>query len=210
MALCRILRATPGELVAEVEERTRAAPPVPQVSVLLAPPKGDRLSWAIQKLTEVGTDRLVLIQTGRSVRRWGRERGEKAVARAAAVAREAAKQARRRFLPEVAGPVPWPAALEAASARGPVFLLWEGASTGLAGQLPDEPPEELTLVVGPEGGILEEEAREAEERGARLAALGTTILRTETAALAGASIALSRYGRLGDRGEPLDPSDAAR
>jgi len=92
-----------------------------------------------------------------------------------------------------------------AAASGPLVLLWEGATEGLASVLPEEAPSTLTLAVGPEGGITTQEARDAETRGASLAALGLTILRTETAALAGASIALARYGRLGDRGSRPDP-----
>lgn len=210
IVVCRIVEAGRDRVVARVEERSTSARPVPQVSVLLAPPKGDRLSWAIQKLTEVGVDRIILVQTGRTVRRWVGERAARVADRAGAVAREAAKQSRRRFLPRVEGPASWSESLEAASSRGPLFLLWEGAATGLAAQLPDEVPGALALVIGPEGGIEETEAREAEARGATLAALGTTVLRTETAALAAASIVLSRYGRLGDRGEPLDPGTGPR
>lgn len=208
LAVCRITSAGRG-VEAEVLERSVAERPTPEVAVLLAPPKGDRLSWAIQKLTEVGTDRIVLVEAARSVRRWAGERAGKALARAESVAREAAKQSRRRFLPVLEGPSPWDEALEAASARGPVVLLWEEARTGLASVLPGD-PSALSLVIGPEGGIPEEDAREAERRGASLASLGTTILRTETAALAAASVVLSAYGRLGERGEPLDPGAEPR
>jgi 16S rRNA (uracil1498-N3)-methyltransferase len=203
MALCRIVEADARGVSAEVEERTEREPPSPVLSVLLAPPKGDRLAWAIQKLTEVGTDRIVLIEAERSVRRWSGERAARALERARAVARAAAQQARRAFLPAVEGPRTWAEGLMEAASRGPIVVLWEGASEGLQDLLPEGPPE-LALVVGPEGGIVDEDAREAERRGALLASLGTNVLRTETAALAGASIALARYGRLGRRGEPAE------
>jgi 16S rRNA (uracil1498-N3)-methyltransferase len=192
----RIVRAARDALVVEVEERTVAAWPRPAVRVLLAPPKGERLAWAVQKLTEVGVDAIVLVEAGRSVRRWTGERAAKAAERMAAVAREAAKQSRRRFLPEVSGPLPWEQALGAALDLGPVAVLWEGAGAGLLEVLPREPPETISLVVGPEGGIPEEDARSAADRGALLAGLGPTILRSETAALAGAVVTLSRFGRL--------------
>jgi 16S rRNA (uracil1498-N3)-methyltransferase len=67
----------------------------------------------------------------------------------------------------------------------------------LLSRLPDRPPREVALVVGPEGGIPEEDARAAERAGALLASLGPNVLRTETAALAAAALTLARYGRLG-------------
>ena len=96
--------------------------PVPEVTVAFAPTKGDRPEWVAQKLTELGVDRVVPLRTSRSVVRWEGERGAKAVERLRRVAREAAAQCRRAWLPEVSGvcrldevagrrparPVPWP------------------------------------------------------------------------------------------------------
>lgn len=208
VSVARITAAGKDAVRAVVEERREVPPETPRLTVVLAAPKGDRLAWAIQKLTEVGTDRIVLAESEHSVRRWSGGRAARARDRAQAVAREAAKQSSRARLPEIDGPTSWAEAL--GEDDGPLVLLWEGATDGLASVLPDEAPPALTLAVGPEGGITEEEARDAERRGAGLAALGLTILRTETAALAAASIALSRYGRLGDRGEPLDPGGETR
>jgi 16S rRNA (uracil1498-N3)-methyltransferase len=197
VARCRIVRAERLRVEGEVMERTVAPRPVPRVTVVLAPPKGDRLAWAIQKLTEVGADAIELAETARGVRRWSGQRGARAGERLRAVAREAAKQSRRRFLPEVDGPHPWDEALRAAAARGPVVVLWERAGTPLSDALPASPPAELAVAVGPEGGISDPEAREAEAAGAMLASLGSQILRTETAAVVGAALALARFGRLG-------------
>jgi 16S rRNA (uracil1498-N3)-methyltransferase len=164
---------------------------------MLAAPKGDRLSWAVQKLTEVGADRIVVVEAPRSVRRWAGERADRLVGRLKAVAREAAKQSRRTTIPEIEGPVAWDGALEGALADGLAVVLWEGATQGLVDALPDGVPPGVALAVGPEGGILEEDARAAEGRGAVLASLGPNILRTETAAVAGLAVVLARYGRLG-------------
>lgn len=196
VAVCRVVRAARDRLEAEVEERTVEARPEPVVRMILAPPKGDRLAWAVQKLTEVGIDTIVLAEASRSVRRWAGDRARRAVDRIAAVSREAAKQARRRFLPEVRGPVAWNEALEEALGLGPTVVLWEEAIDALSGLLPDATAA-VTLAVGPEGGIPEEDAHAARDRGAVLASLGPTVLRVETAALVGAALALDRYGRLG-------------
>jgi 16S rRNA (uracil1498-N3)-methyltransferase len=194
---CRVVRAERDRVEGEVLERSVERPRTPRLTVVLAPPKGDRLAWAVQKLTEVGVDAIRLAETARSVRRWSEDRSGRASRRLEAVAREAAKQSRRRFLPEVGGPDPWEDLLRDAAARGPVVLLWEGAETPLLELLPASEPAELTVAVGPEGGISEEEARAVEAGGAGLGSLGPQILRTETAAVVGAALALSRYGRLG-------------
>ena len=196
VARCRVTRAGGSGVEGEVEERSEESRPSPFVSVVLAAPKGERLTWAVQKLTEIGADRIVLAEAPRSVRRWDRERGERIAGRLEAVSREAAKQSRRRFLPRVEGPVPWAAAIDDALAEGPAVVLWERASEPLTSLLPPS-AERVTLAIGPEGGIGDKDARAAEAAGASLASLGPGILRTETAAIVSAALALSRYGRLG-------------
>ena len=73
----------------------------PEVTVAFAPTKGDRPEWVVQKLTELGVDRIVPLRTARSVVRWEGDRADKAVERLRRVAREAAAQCRRAWLPEV-------------------------------------------------------------------------------------------------------------
>jgi 16S rRNA (uracil1498-N3)-methyltransferase len=191
-----VVRADRLLVEGEVMDRTTEAPPRPALTVLLAPPKGDRLTWAVQKLVEVGADSVVLVEASRSVRRWEGARAGRVGPRLEAVAREAAKQSRRRFLPTVSGPVPWAEAV-AAPPGGLLVVLWEQATAGLLSALPQDPPPEISLLIGPEGGIPEEDARAAQGGGAVLASLGPNVLRTETAALIGAAVVLARYGRLG-------------
>lgn len=197
LARCRIVRAERLLVEAEVVERSQIPRPRPALTVVLAPPKGERLNWAVQKLSEVGADEIVLVETSRSVRRWEGERGARIGPRLVSVAREAAKQARRPFIPTVSGPVPWAEAVVPDAVEGPEVILWERAGAGLLESLPAGPPREVTLVIGPEGGIPEEDARAAERSGAFLASVGPNVLRTETAAVAAAAVTLARYGRLG-------------
>jgi 16S rRNA (uracil1498-N3)-methyltransferase len=189
------LAAEEDELaVVRVEEIHRVVRRPPIVSVALAAPKGDRLSWAVQKLAEVGTDEVVLMEAGRSVRTWGEGRADRAAERLRAVAREAAMQSRQPFMMEVIPPVPFQEAYPPAPALG--VLLWAGAKAGLDKALPDQATG-VRLFVGPEGGFSEQEIDAAKEAGLVEASLGPSILRTETAALVGATLVLARYGRLG-------------
>jgi 16S rRNA (uracil1498-N3)-methyltransferase len=197
VAACVVERVARDEVVALVEDRDVVPRPTPHISVHISAPKGERLTWAVQKLTEIGADSIVLVEASRSVRRWwSEEQGQNAARRLQKVAREAAKQSRRAYLPGLGGPIPWDTAVEASTTQGLLVVLWERAESGLRSLLPAEAPEPLGLLVGPEGGIPDEDARAAEKRGARLASLGRTILRTETAALVAATLALAAYGRL--------------
>jgi 16S rRNA (uracil1498-N3)-methyltransferase len=197
VARCVVERVAKNEVAARVEERRLVPRATPHIAVHISAPKGERLTWAVQKLTEVGVDSIVLVEASRSVRRWWtEEQGTRAVERLRKVAREAAKQSRRAYLPGLGGPVPWESAVEAYARRGLLVVLWERAEVGLRSLLPQETPKPVGLLVGPEGGIPDEDARSAEKQGALLASLGPTILRTETAALVGATLALAAYGRL--------------
>ena len=197
IATCLVEGVARDQVRARVRERRVVPSPTPHIAVHLSAPKGERLTWAIQKLTEIGVDSIILVEASRSVRRWwNEEQGLKAADRLRKVAREAAKQSRRAFLPALGGPVPWASAVEAYTKQGLLIVLWERAEHSLRAVLPEEPPERVGLLVGPEGGIPEEDARAAEKEGAFLASLGPIILRTETAAIVGATLALAAYGRL--------------
>ena len=134
------------------------------------PVKGERPEWVVQKLTEAGVDRIVVMRSARSVVRWAGERGEHALDRLRRVAREAAAQSRRAWLPEVSGILD-PAELAAALAPVPLALAQPGGG----------PPGVTTtaVAVGPEGGWDPGELETATER----VGLGPGILRAETAAV---------------------------
>ena len=186
--------ATRGEAVIEVERVDKVATPKPSVTVVLAPPKGDRLKWAVQKMAELGVDRTVLVQTERSVRGWEDARAEKALDRLRTTAREAAMQSRQAFIMAVEDGGVLTRWLE--SAHASKVLLWESAELPLRMGLPPT-PSDVALLIGPEGGFAEAEVASAQRAGANVASLGPTVLRTETAAMVAASLTLAHYGRLG-------------
>jgi 16S rRNA (uracil1498-N3)-methyltransferase len=185
-----------GLAVIEVRGTRRVVRPLPMVSVALAPPKGDRLSWAVQKLAEIGVDELLLMRTERSVRTWEAEREERVLIRLREVAREAAMQSRRPFALRMEGGATLDDAL-APREGGHVVMLSETASVPFGAALPADPPPDVRLMIGPEGGFSSDEVAAARGAGAAVASLGDAILRTETAAMVAASIVLSRYDRLG-------------
>ncbi len=131
--------------------------------------KGDRGELAVQAMTEVGVDAIVPWAAARSVAKW---RDDRPVQRWRATAREAAKQARRPWLPTVTAAESTAAVARRLSATA--LVLHEDAHQRLATvELPTDG--ELILVVGPEGGIAPEELAAFEAAGAvpvRLGRLG--------------------------------------
>lgn len=150
-----------------VEDVARLRPPV---TIAVAPPKGERLEWLVQKCTEVGVDRIVLLSAERSVVRWDGERAGRQLARLRRIAIEASLQARRVWLPELAGPVPALDVLATAVVAEP-----GGRPLG---------PEDATVAIGPEGGWSAAEVAAA----AGQVSLGPNVLRVETAAVVATSM----------------------
>lgn len=168
------------ELVAE----KRAAGEGPRVTLLLGLLKGEKFDLVVQKATELGVCRIVPLRCARSVARPDDARAAARRARWERIARAAAGQCRRPQLPEIAAPQdPGPAlAMEAAELR---LVLWEGAlRQPLRDLLPAPLPATIAVLVGPEGGLADEEVRRAEECGYLACGLGPRILRAETAAIA--------------------------
>jgi 16S rRNA (uracil1498-N3)-methyltransferase len=139
------------------------------VEVWSAIPKGDRPEWIVQKLTELGVARIGFVHCSRSVVRWDAARAERQMDRLRRVAREAAMQSRRVWLPEVVGPV----SLADLGPTGLAFADPEGSPLG---------PPVTRVVVGPEGGFTADELAAAPA----LVNVGALVLRVETAAMAAA------------------------
>jgi 16S rRNA (uracil1498-N3)-methyltransferase len=139
--------------------------------------------------TEAGADAVVPWQAGRSVARWeDGPRGAKALARWRNTVREAAKQARRSRVPSVSSPVTTVQLAEMVK-KSTTSLVLDGSGTAFADvSLP--PRGELMVIVGPEGGIADDEVSLLVDAGAQVARLGPTVLRASTAAV----VALTAIG----------------
>lgn len=184
--------ASAGKRVFTVSVRQVSEVPAPSpiVTVVQAIPKGERGELAVEVLTEVGVSRIVPWAASRSVAVWRGERADKSLARWRSTAREAAKQSRRVWFPEV---TPMMSTESVCELLGPgSVVLHEDASVPLSSL---EPRGEVVVVVGPEGGVAPEEIAAFEAAGAVPVRLGSEVLRTSTAGLAAVSALLSRTPR---------------
>jgi 16S rRNA (uracil1498-N3)-methyltransferase len=162
----------------------------PALTVAFAPVKGERPEWVVQKLTELGTDRIVPLRTERSVVRWTGARGQASVEKLRRVAREASAQCRRVWLPEIADTLAF-ADLSALGGPGEVVL------AQLSGHRPTLA--QHVVAVGPEGGWSSDELAS----GLPTVGFGLSVLRAETAAVtAGALLASLRTGTVAVAEEP--------
>ena len=168
--------------------------PTPRVVVVQALPKGDRGELAVEVLTEVGVATVVPWAAARCVAVWKGERAHKSVERWRATAREAAKQARRAWFPEVADLAITADVVRLVAAADLAVVLHEGATGSLASLAVPEAGTVL-VVVGPEGGLTDEEVAALAAAGAHAVRLGAEVLRTSTAGVAAVSALLSRSAR---------------
>ena len=160
------------EVVGEV---VASAPPSVRCAVAFTPVKGDRNEWAVQKLTEIGIDEVIILApTQHSVVRWSD--ADKQLRKLRVVAREAAMQSRRVWLPNIVGLA---ALHEVCAGDGAAVADPDGVALHAGVSL---------VVVGPEGGFAEDEL----PAGVPRVQLGDTILRAETATLVAATLLVAR------------------
>jgi 16S rRNA (uracil1498-N3)-methyltransferase len=183
-----------------VLSRWTVPPAKPAVTVVQALPKSERSELAIELATEAGADAFLAWQAARCVARWDGARVDKGLRRWRAAARSAARQSRRPYIPPVDG-VASTAALtrrirEEVAGGAMVLALHESAAAALTdvslGQA-----DSLMLIVGPEGGIADDEIAALTRAGAVAVRLGPTVLRTSSAA----AVALGALGVLTPRWE---------
>ena len=179
-----------------VESVAVVEPAAPEIVVVQAIPKGERGELAVEVLTEIGAARIVPWAAARSVAVWKGERATKSLAKWRATAREAAKQARRSWFPEVT---------ELASTADVVSLVADADLTVVLHEAATAPFADvavpatgrIVVVVGPEGGLTDDEVAAFVAAGAVSVRLGTEVLRTSTAGLAAVAAILSRTARWG-------------
>jgi 16S rRNA (uracil1498-N3)-methyltransferase len=195
-ALALVTAVGRGTLDVRITSRGYVPAPDPRLVVVQGIAKGDRGELAVQAMTEVGVDEIVPWAAARSVVQWRGDRGAKARDKWSATAREAAKQARRPWLPVVGGDPDCSTKQVAAriSVAAAAYVLHEEAMDRLVtADLPAAG--EIVLVVGPEGGITPDEVTTFTAAGARTVRLGDAVLRTSTAGVAALSVLSTRLDR---------------
>jgi 16S rRNA (uracil1498-N3)-methyltransferase len=203
VARCVVEETARDGLRARVLDRAQVAPVQPPVTVVQALPKSERSELAVELATEAGADALMAWQAARCVARWDGARADKGLRRWRAVARAAAQQSRRAYLPSVDGVLSTAALVtrigEVTSTGGVVLALHETA-VGPLTDLSLAQAKSVMVVVGPEGGIAPDELAAIVGAGANAVRLGPTVLRTSTAA----AVALGALGVLTPRWEVPD------
>lgn len=198
VAHCEVTDASKRGLSARVLDRWTEPRPVPPVIVVQALPKSERSELAIELATEAGADGFVAWQATRCVARWDPSREDKGLRRWRAVARSAARQSRRAYIPPVSGVVSTPTLagqVAASVASGTTVLVLHESATEPLVNLPVAQADSLMLIVGPEGGIADDEVAALTSAGAVAVRLGPTVLRTSSAA----AVALGALGVLTPR-----------
>lgn len=204
LAEAEVSSARKDALVLRVLGRRQVPAACPKVTVAQALVKGVRGELAVELATEVGVDAVLPWRAARCVARWeDGPRGDKALARWRSSAVAATKQSRRAWLPEITAPVDTPGlARYCGSGTGRAALvLHETADTALAQAVRElagagwDRVEELVVVVGPEGGITDDELDRLAVVGAVPVRLGPEVLRASTAA----AVTIAALGVLTDR-----------
>lgn len=198
LARCVVEDTGKGRLSARIHTVGIVAPARPLVTVVQALPKSDRSELAVELATEAGADAFVAWQAARCVARWDGPKVDKGLRRWGAVARSAARQSRRAYIPTIDGVVSTTELVRRtadAVAAGAVVLALHESATQPITELPLTQADSLTLIVGPEGGIADAEITALTGAGARSIRLGPTVLRTSTAA----TVALGAIGALTSR-----------
>lgn len=220
--LVRVLRLRPGDLVVTADGRGRAyqvriadlgdtatgtivgpAPAATESSLAIAlvqgVPKGDKMEAIVRATTELGIARIIPALTARTVIRLDADGWRARAQRWQRVAKEASKQCGRAIVPSVEAPRALTDIVAGGEPADMRLCLWEGGGVPLRRLLDaiDTAPRSATVIVGPEGGLDEDEVARARAAGYTPVTLGHRILRTETAGPAMVAILQHRLGDLG-------------
>ncbi len=159
-------------------------------------PKADKLEWIVQKCTEAGLAGFVPIALSRCVSVVTDKDGAKKQERWQRIVQEAAKQSGRAVIPTVSLPLSFANALEQLKSHELVLVPWEEAGDFGPFKVHEQfsHVRDIAIVIGPEGGIAQEEVERLKTIGAVPMTLGKRILRTETAGLAAAVALFALWG----------------
>lgn len=150
-----------------------------EYTVIQALPKGDRLKECAGLLTEAGADRIVFWSSARSI-----GKADKTLDKLDVTVREASKQARRFRIPEIVGPLSTAQVIDEI-ARTDIAVLFHESATSKLSTISAPSVKRALIIIGPEGGITDEELDAFTSSGARVALMGRPIFRSAHAGIAG-------------------------
>ena len=210
---CEIVDFSDALPVVRIARHEEAAVDGPQVILLQGLAKGDKMETVIRHATEVGVAGFLPVACARSVVKLDGKKAASKAERWRAIAKSAAMQSGQPRIPEVREPTPLREACKLLGEATAVLVCWEEApeSAGLHEAVQDALLETRTpaadariaVVVGPEGGLAEDEVQAllACNPRARLVTLGPSILRTETAGIVAPALTLYELGAMGNSRE---------
>lgn len=181
-----------------ITEQLPSNEPEVKVTLYQGLPKADKLDFIVQKLTELGADCVVPVKMERCVVKSDAKDGKKRQERLQRIACEAVKQCRRACEPEVTEPLTWKQCFARMEQHDLVLVPWEDAEGYNLKKAFAEHPDakDIGIVIGPEGGMSENEVEALKAQGVKIATLGPRILRAETAAVASVTMAMTLWGDL--------------
>lgn len=182
---CGLLSYTEEEVLAELFFIKEEGVELPaRVHLFQALPKADKMELIIQKMVELGVYEIIPVSTSRCVVKLDEKKSAQKIARWNAISEAAAKQSKRKVIPEVTSVMSFKQAMEKTASMEVRLIPYEMAegmehTRSLIEGV--KPGQEVAVWIGPEGGFSPEEIAYAKEKGVEPITLGKRILRTETA-----------------------------
>jgi RNA methyltransferase, RsmE family len=195
--LCTITKTTKLTVDVRVEKQIKCftEPPL-KITLFQALPKFDKLDFIIQKAVELGVFSVVPFISDRCISRPDKQSAEKKLPRFNKIAYDAACQSSRSIIPAVMPIITFDEVLNKLPGFDLTVMCYEEFGAPLSKLDFSVPNLNAALIIGPEGGFLPDEAKNAEAHGAALCTLGPRILRTETASLCALSAIMFAAGAL--------------
>lgn len=183
---CSVASFNPFSLTI-ISEKSLLITKKPEVTLLYALPKGDKLDLVIQKAVELGVSNIILVETTNAVVKFKEQKSERKLERLEKIVKSAAMQSRADIIPTISGVISFKEML--ALPYGLKLIAHELAKVPFATTITNVSQyDSLAFFVGPEGGFTPKEVNLAQENGFKVVSFGKNILRSETAVLYGLSV----------------------
>ena len=176
--------------VIPTEYNPREAESPLQVHLGIVMSRGERMDWVVQKATELGVQSMTPLTSERCEVRLKQDRADKKILHWRQIARSACEQCGRNRVPDIGKILTLADWADASTAQLKLVLHHRSENSALESPAPSS----VALLIGPEGGLTETEIQASERYGFLPLALGTRVLRTETAPLAALAILQARWG----------------